>query len=214
MKHLKKIFESSDITKEDILENFIYISDKFGEPTISTASYGKLTKWYVSWDISINLSELQEANNFILKLKDLVEDIDDILAAQDRLENYNINISLDKKLKLELVPKDTGDSDYEFISHFKDRILYVRVNEIERFLNSKGMRILKWSVDDNYNEVSETNDLIINVANVNEHLNDIRRLINNELDNINDREYRCYGTRNGIGIRPLYEKSYVEVTIK
>jgi hypothetical protein len=213
MKHLKKIFESSDITKEDILENFIYISDKFGEPTITTSVYGKLTKWIISWNIQLNLSELQEADKFILKLKDLVEDIDDILAAQDRLENYNINIALDNKLKLELIPKDAGDSDYEFISHLDGRLLYVRINEIERFLNSKGMRILKWVTSD-YDELYKSNNLNIYIANVNDQVNELRRLINLELGDIDDKEYKCRSIRGGITIEPLEEKAFINVIEK
>lgn len=213
MKHLKKIFESSDITKEDILENFIYISDKFGEPTIKESPYGKLTKWSISWNIQLNLSELQEADKFILKLKDLVEDIDDILAAQDRLENYNINIALDNKLKLELIPKDVGDSDYKFISHLDGRSLYVRINEIERFLNSKGMRILKWVTSD-YDELNQSNNLNIYIANVNDQVNELRRLINLELGDIDDKEYKCRSIRGGITIEPLEEKAFINVIEK
>ena len=133
MKHLKKFFESLDITKEEILENFLYITDKFGDPDVSTSSYGESKKWTISWNIKLDLSVLQEAEQLISKLKDLTEDIDDVLAAADRLEDFDINMSLTNTLRLELVPKDTGEDTYKFISHFEWRQLYVRINEVERF---------------------------------------------------------------------------------
>jgi hypothetical protein len=117
MKHLRKFFESVDITKEEILENFLYITDKFGNPNVSTTPYGKSKKWTISWNIKLDLSVLQEAEQLINKLKDLTEDIDDVLAAGDRLEDFTINMSLSNYLKLELVPKDTGEDTYKFISH-------------------------------------------------------------------------------------------------
>lgn len=55
MKHLKKFFESLDISKEEILENFLYITDKFGDPDVSTSKYGKSKKWTISWNIKLDL---------------------------------------------------------------------------------------------------------------------------------------------------------------
>ncbi len=212
MKHLKKIFEASGITKEDILENFIYITDKFGEPTVTSSAYGNLVKWTISWNIQLNLSVLQEADKFISKLRDLVEDIDDVLAARDRLENYNINISLDNKLKLELLPKDTGGGDYKFISHYEWRTIYVRINEVERFLNSKGIRVLKYvETDDGWDQGS----LLIYFSKLDtDVIPEICRLINNELQQIEDREYECEYHNDHLLIFPLGEKSYVGVTTK
>ena len=45
MKHLKRFNESKEDEKLDILENFAYITDKLGEPSISSHSYGSGTKW-------------------------------------------------------------------------------------------------------------------------------------------------------------------------
>ena len=53
--------------------------------------------------------------------KEIVEEIDDVLSAADRLENYNINMSLTNSLRIELVPKDTGDNTFKFIGTLKFR---------------------------------------------------------------------------------------------
>ena len=139
MKHLKKFNESVEDEKRDILDNFEFISDKFGEPDCYSSKYGDSKKWSISWNIKLDLSVLQEAHQLIKKLKDIVEDIDDVLAASDRLETYNINMSLTDNLKIELVPKDTGDNTFKFIKGYESRQLYVRINEVERFFNSSGL---------------------------------------------------------------------------
>ena len=216
MKHLKKIFESLDITKEEILENFLYITDKFGDPEINNSSYGKSKKWTISWDIKMNLSVLQEAEQLITKLKDLTEDIDDVLAASDRLEDFTINMSLTNELRLELVPKDTGDDSYKFIDRYEFRQLFVRINEIERFFNSKGIRIEKWDNESSYDEYNQTNNLEIvlnKIDNVITH--EFWRLIMAELNNFReDREYQVRTQGKSIVIYPDEEKAFVEVTTK
>lgn len=215
MKHLRKFFESVDITKEEILENFLYITDKFGDPNVSTTPYGKSKKWTISWNIKLDLSVLQEAEQLINKLKDLTEDIDDVLAAGDRLEDFTINMSLSNYLKLELVPKDTGEDTYKFISHFEWRQLYVRINEVERFFNSRGIRIEKWDNDSMYRENDDTNELWIYLSKVDrEVIGTFCDMVNAELLEIEDREYICQYSGNQIFIQPQEEKAFVEVTTK
>lgn len=215
MKHLKKFFESVDITKEEILENFLYITDKFGDPYVHNSPYGKSKKWAISWNIKLNLSVMQEAENLISKLKDLTEDIDDVLAAGDRLEDFTINMSLTDSLKLELVPKDTGEDTYKFISHFDWRQLYVRINEVERFFNSRGIRIEKWDNESMYRENDDTNELWIYLSKVDrEVIGSFCDMVNAELQEIEDREYICQYSGNQIFIQPQEEKAYVEVTTK
>ena len=215
MKHLRKFFESVDITKEEILENFLYITDRFGDPDVSTSSYGKSKKWTISWNIKLDLSVMQEAEQLISKLKDLTEDIDDVLAAADRLEDFTINMSLSNYLKLELVPKDTGEDTYKFISHYDWRQLYVRINEIERFFNARGIRIEKWDNESMYRENDDNNELWIYLSKVDREANGtFCDLVNAELQEIDDREYRCSYSGNQIFISPEEEKAYVEVTTK
>ena len=215
MKHLRKFFESVDITKEEILENFLYITDKFGDPDVYNSSYGKSKKWTISWNIKLDLSVMQEAEQLINKLKDLTEDIDDVLAAGDRLEDFTINMSLTNTLKLELVPKDTGEDTYKFISHFEWRQLYVRINEVERFFNARGIRIEKWDNESMYRENDDTNELWIYLSKVDrEVIGTFCDLVNTELQEIEDKQYRCSYSGNQIYISPEEEKSFVEVTTK
>ena len=215
MKHLKKFFESNETEKEDILENFISISDKFGEPEIYSTNYGPNKKWSLSWNINLNLSVLQESQQLIKKLKDITEDIDDVLAASSRLESYNINMSLTDKLKIELVPKDTGDNTFKFIKGYESRALYVRINEVERFFNSRGLRVVKWDNESSFDEVNQTNKLEISLNKVDNNVtSEFYLLIMAELNLIEDRDYQMYVNGNDIVIYPDEEKAYVEVTNK
>ena len=214
MKHLKRFFESTDFSKEDILENFLFITDKLGDPEIYSSKFGNSSKWTIRWDLKIDLSVLQEASELISKLKELTEDIDDVLAAADRIGEYNINMSITDLLILEMVPKDTGNNEFNFIKGYDSRILYVRKNEIERFFNSRGIRVVKWDNESSYNEYNQTNDLDIHLSkNDIEVTDDFKRLVNIELRRIDDREYECSGGGSVISICPLEEKAYVEMTL-
>jgi len=213
MKHLKKFNESLDSTKEEILENFLYISDKFGEPTIYSSDYGSLKKWTLSWDVNINFSVLQKAEEIIKKLKDITEDIDDVLAAADRLEDFVCNMSLLDKLVIELVPKDSGDNTFKFIKGYESRTLYVRINEVERFFNSRGLRVVKWDNESSYDERYQTNKLEISLnKSDNQVTSEFYRLIMAELNLIKDRDYQMYVSGNDVVIYPDDEKAYIEVT--
>jgi hypothetical protein len=214
MKHLKRFNESKEDEKLDILDNFTYITDKLGEPSIGSHSYGNGTKWNLSWDIKLDLSVLQEATQLIEKLKDIVEEIDDVLSAADRLENYNINMSLTNSLRIELVPKDTGDNTFKFIKGFEWRQLTVRMNEVERFFNSRGLRVIKWDNESSYDEGYQTNDLKIFLnKRDNQVTAEFYNLIMVELNPFRgDREYQVRTEGDGVVIYPTEEKSYIEVT--
>jgi len=215
MKHLKRFNESKEDEKLDILDNFTYITDKLGEPSISSHTFGTGTKWNLSWDIKLDLSVLQEANQLIQKLKDIVEEIDDVLSAADRLENYNINMSLTNSLRIELVPKDTGDNTFNFIKGYESRQLYVRINEVERFFNSRGLRVVKWDNESSYDEANQTNKLEISLNKVDNPVTaEFYRLIMAELNLIKDRDYQMYVYGKNVVIYPDEEKAYVEVTTR
>ena len=216
MKHLKRFNESKEDEKLDILDNFTYITDKLGEPSISSHTFGTGTKWNLSWDIKLDLSVLQEANQLIQKLKDIVEEIDDVLSAADRLENYNINMSLTNSLRIELVPKDTGDNTFKFIKGYESRQLTVRMNEVERFFNSRGLRVIKWDNESSYNEYNETNDLeIVLNKRDNRVTAEFYNLVMAELNPFReDREYQVRTQGDSVVIYPTEEKSYVEVTTR
>lgn len=213
MKHLKKFNESKEDEKLDILENFAYITDKFGEPVIVSHNYGTGTKWILSWNIKLDLSILQEATQLIQKLKDIVEEIDDVLSAADRLENYNINMSLTNNLRIELVPKDTGDNTFKFIKGYESRALYVRMSEVERFFNSRGLRVVKWDNESSFDDNNEKNELEITLSKRDNQVTaEFYNLIMVELNLIDDREYQVTTQGDSVVIYPKEEKSYVEVT--
>lgn len=216
MKHLKRFNESKEDEKLDILENFAYITDKFGEPSVGSHNYGSGTKWNLSWDIKLDLSVLQEANQLIQKLKDITEEIDDVLSAADRLENYNINMSLTNSLRIELVPKDTGDNTFKFIKSYESRQLYVRINEVERFFNSRGLRVIKWDNESSYNEYNETNELeIVLNKRDNQVTAEFYRLVMAELNPFReDKEYQVRTQGDSVVIYPAEEKAYVEITTR
>jgi hypothetical protein len=214
MKYLKKFFESLEDIKEDILENFLFISDKFGDPGVHSSKYGDKNKWTLTWDINLDFSVLQEANQLIKKLKDITEDIDDVIAASGRLEDYNVNMSLTSKLKIELVPKDIGGNTFKFIEEYESRQLFVRINEFERFFNSKGLRVVKWDIESSYNEYNQTNQLEITLdKNDGSVMSEFGRLVMAELNLIGDRKYIFrFGGPKSIVIYPDQEKSYVEIS--
>ena len=70
-------------------------------------------------------------------------------------------MSLTNSLRIELVPKDTGDNTFNFIKGYESRQLYVRINEVERFFNSRGLRVVKWDNESSYDEANQTNKLEI-----------------------------------------------------
>lgn len=214
MKHLKRFNESKEDEKLDILENFAYITDKLGEPAIGWHSYGNGTKWNLSWNIKLDLSVLQEATQLIEKLKDIVEEIDDVLSAADRLESYNINMSLTNSLRIELVPKDTGDDTFKFIKGLEWRQLTVRMNEVERFFNSRGLRVVKWDNESSYSEYSQTNELEIVLNKRDDQVTaEFYRLVMAELNPFReDKEYQVRTQGDSVVIYPNDEKAYVEVT--
>lgn len=213
MKHLKKFNESLDSTKEEILENFLYITDKFGEPTVSSSNYGTHKKWTLSWNINMNFSVMQNAEELIKKLKDITEDIDDVLAATDRLEDFDCNMSISHNLIIELFPKETGSEDFKFIKGYEWRQLYVRKNEVERFFNSKGIRVEKFDNESSYREGYDENYLDIHLSKMDRViLGDFCRMVEDELNQIDDREYHCEIFGSGVRIFPTEEKSLVELT--
>ena len=213
MKHLKRFFESTDFSKEDILENFLFITDKLGNPDVYSTKFGPSEKWTIRWYLKIDMSVLQEASELITKLKDLTEDLDDILAASSRMTEYNINMSITDELRIELVPKDTGDDEFNFIKKYESRALYVRINEVERFFNSRGLRVVKWDNESSYDEGNQTNDLeIVLNKRDNQIMAEFHDLVMDELNLIDDREYVVRTQGDSIVIYPNEEKSYVEVT--
>ena len=165
MKYLKKIFESwnekDDPVYKDLVDCLVYINDKFGEPTIYPTKYGNSNIWNVRWEIKIDFSEFNDAETMISKLRDIVEDIDDVLATGEKLEDFIVDMAIvDTELKLRFTPKDTGDDNYKFIKGQDGREIKINVTEIARFFGKHGIKVVK--VDDtDWNEISEQSSVTI-----------------------------------------------------
>ena len=213
MKHLKRIFESfEEITKEDIIDNFISISDELGEPRINSSKYGKLTKWKISWHFT-NLQQLQPLDEIANRIKNLGELIVDMQSAASRFEDYNINISISGLLIIEITPKETGDQKFEFIRNYEYRTLNLNKSEIERFFRSKGVNILNW--EETFDEANERGDVEVYLSDndgnaVTEFKNIFRQELNRKEKDIH-REYTCDGYSNHITIYSPDEKAFVSL---
>lgn len=213
MKYLKKIFESfEELSKEEILDNFLSINDELGEPTINTSKYGKLTKWKISWKF-VNLSHLQPLKKVVDIVKNLDEVIIDIQSAASRFEDYDINISLSEQLTIEITPKESGDINFEFIINYDFRVLNLNKGEIERFFRSKGINVLNW--EETFDEANERGDVEIELSDndgnaVTEFKDIFTQELNRKEEDI-DREYHCTGSGNYLTIYSTEEKAYVSL---
>jgi hypothetical protein len=87
------------------------------------------------------------------------------------------------------------------------------MNEVERFFNSRGLRVIKWDNESSYNEYNETNDLeIVLNKRDNRVTAEFYNLVMAELNLIDDREYQVRTEGDSVVIYPDEEKAYVEVT--
>jgi len=211
MKYLKKIFESfNELSKEEILDNFLSINDELGEPTINTSKYGKLIKWRISWQF-INLSHLQPLEKVADIIKNLGELIIDIQSAASRFEEYNINISLSDKLIIEITPKESGEESFEFIRDYDFRVLNLNKAEIERFFRSRGVDVLNW--EETFDEANEKGDVEITLSsNDGNAITGFKNIFTQELNRKEEdihREYQCSGSGDYLTIYSTEEKAYV-----
>jgi hypothetical protein len=142
-----------------------------------------------------------------------VENIDDVLSASDRLEKFNINMSLTDKLKLELVPKESGSDTFKFIKGYDSRTLYVYINEVERFFNAKGLRVVKYDNESSHDEGNQTNDLeIVLNKRDNQIMSEFYSLVMAELNSFREeREYQVRTQGDSVVIYPTEEKAYIEI---
>jgi len=221
MKYLKKIFESwnekDDPVYKDLVDCLVYINDKFGQPTIYPTKYGNSNIWNVRWEIKIDFSEFNDAETMISKLRDIVEDIDDVLATGEKLEDFIVDMAIvGTELKLRFTPKDTGDDNYNFIKGQNGREIKINVTEIARFFGKHGIKVVK--VDDtDYNEISEQSSVTIYLDKEDGVARDeFRDKFNSEKDamknqDLLDRDFEMSISRKTIDIYPTEEKTYIVV---
>lgn len=220
MKYLKKIFESTDdwdkVNKE-ITDSLVYINDKFGDPSIYSEKYGKSLIWNVKWDIKMNFSEFNDAEGMITKLRDIVEDIDDVLTTADRLENFTLDMALvGTELRLRFIPKDDGGVDtYRFINGQNGREISINISEITRYFNKNGVRVVK--TDDDLNEIYQQSSVKITLdkrdAQVNTEFVSLFRSQKHEMETANrlNRPFDLYINGTIIEIYPEEEKTYIVI---
>lgn len=221
MKYLKKIFESwnekDDPVYKDLVDCLVYINDKFGQPTIYPTKYGNSNIWNVRWEIKIDFSEFNDAETMISKLRDIVEDIDDVLATGEKLEDFIVDMAIvGTELKLRFTPKDTGDDNYNFIKGQNGREIKINVTEIARFFGKHGIKVVK--VDDSdWNEITRQSSITIYIDKEDGLARDeFRDKFNSEKDamksqDLLDRDFEISIGRKTIEIYPMEEKTYIVV---
>lgn len=219
MKYLKKIFEdkTDDPVYKDLLDCLVYINDKFGQPSIYSTKYGNSNVWNVRWEIKMDFTEFNDAETMISKLRDLVEDIDDVLTAGDKLEDYTIDMAITgTELKLRFTPKDAGDDSFNFIVGQDWREIKLNITEITRFFNKNGIKVIK--VDDtDYNEISEQSSVTISFdKSDNVVFADFRQRFEREKKQIEDsgdldREFEISISHATLHIYPTEEKTYIVI---
>jgi hypothetical protein len=219
MKYLKKIFEdkTDDPVYKDLLDHLVYINDKFGQPSIYSTKYGNSNVWNVRWEIKMDFTEFNDAETMISKLRDLVEDIDDVLTTGDKLEDYTVDMALvGTELKLRFTPKDAGDDNYKFIVQQEWREIKLNITEITRFFNKNGIKVIK--VDDtDYNEISEQSSVTISFdKSDNVVFGDFRQRFEREKKQMEDsgdldRPFEISFGGNNLQIYPTEEKTYIVI---
>jgi hypothetical protein len=221
MKYLKKIFESwdkkDDAVYKDLMNCLTYLNDKFGEPTIYPTKYGNSNVWNVRWDIKIDFTNFNDAETMISKLKDIVEDIDYVLTAGDKLEDYTVDMAIvGTELQSRFTPKETGDDSYKFIVGQDFREIKIDVTEIARFFGKHGIKVIK--VDDSdWNEISEQSSITIYLDKEDDLARDefSRKFYDEKYEMIEtdeiDREFEMEIVRKSITIYPVDEKTYIVI---
>jgi hypothetical protein len=153
----------------------------------------------------------------ISKLRDLVEDIDDVLTAGDKLEDYTIDMAIaGTELKLRFTPKDAGDDSYKFIVGQEWREIKLNITEITRFFNKNGIKVIK--VDDtDYNEISEQSSVTISFdKSDNVVFADFRQRFEREKKQMEDsgdldRPFEISISHGTLHIYPEEEKTYIVI---
>ena len=225
MKYLRKYNEStSDFQFEHLMDNFSFINDTIGQPSVSKSKWGDSFKYRLVWDLGINIYELQKPSDVVGKLKTIIENFEDIVSAEERVSDFTIKMSIDhSKLIVEANPVSLGGDNYEFIKGQNWREIILNINELERYLNKNGITIKTKGVVDEV-ETTETTWVDIKTdeipANVRrdliERFNDELKSKTGEIDYNNngiqqniDREIELNVGQNFIKLYPIDSKTYI-----
>ena len=221
MKHLKKFFEAhwrnntEDPVYQDILDNFIAITDKLGEPDIKSVKYGNSNKWTIKWNLGIDITLFNDATVVVDKLKYIVQEFDDILAAKDRMSDFNLQMKITSDLEIHIIPKDTSGGEFKFISTRPQyrREIKLNITEIERFFNSKGINISKSYVKDEYETMQQSSVTIELNKRDQQSIDEFVSMFEREAELRTDIEDPILVSGHGstITIYPEIEKSYITI---
>jgi len=214
MKHLTRFNESKKDELQNIEDNFQYINDLFGKPDIKSDKWGEKHKWVFTWDIDFNFTIKNDVSSTIEKLNKIINELEDIIAAKDRLiDDYNLQMSLTDKLVVDVTPNETGNNSYNFIKGGEWRAIFISISEVERFFKSNGFNIVK--IKNDYIDGMETQDLVIYLDKITRSIfDDFNKLIIDELDecyknNKLDRKFELYREGTKIVMYPENEKTYI-----
>jgi hypothetical protein len=212
MKYLKKIFESST-TKEQILQNFVFINDEFGPADIKFDKFGDDFKWWIKWPLDINFKYNNPLDDVSKKIEILAELMQDIKSASSRLDNYEFTISIGAYLCIQLTPKVIEATTFDFIQDVHSRTLFLNITEIEKFFRIRNINIL--NTEETFDEPNERGDVEITLtANDGSATSEFKRLFNIELKekNTTSREFQCSVATDFITIYTMEDKGYVSLS--
>jgi hypothetical protein len=77
-----------------MIDNFSYLIDTLGDPIISNKNWGDKHKWVIKFNLEMDISIMNNALYVISKLKSIIEDIEDIISASERLSDYYFQMSI------------------------------------------------------------------------------------------------------------------------
>jgi len=211
MRHLRRFNESKyEDLQQDINYAIGFVIDKLGDPDIKKEKWGDQMKFIYTWQLGMTISYLNRAEDLINKLKDIMEEIDDIIAAKDRLPDYDIYMSLSTKLTLVFLPKNIKDGDYKFLIGQDGREIILNKSETERFFRNRDAVII--NIRDEYNEISEIGSLHLTIDKQNrEATREFSGLLDSEIRNNDNIDVDIYINPGSsyVEIYPESEKRYI-----
>jgi hypothetical protein len=212
MRHLKKFNESKYDDKQQDIEYAIgFIIDKLGDPIIKRERWGENMKFTYTWNLGLNISHLNKAEDLINRIKDIMEEMDDLIAAKDRLLYYDIYMSIDTRITIVFIPKEVELGNFKFLIGQNGREIQLKKSEIERFFKSKDIIIIK--TEETYNEYSEIGGIELTLSKgVADVSNEFRELLLSELQENEDIDVDIFISGiTHIEIYPESEKRYVTI---
>lgn len=220
MKHILKykIFESDDQILDELIDNLSFISDELGQPTVSKNLYDRDNKKYMynfRWDLKFNITH----NNNIKTLEEfhkILTELMDISSAQERMGEYDFEVSIANNINLVVIPKSKSSSEYKFIKGQNWREFQLNKIDIVRFFKDRGISVMK--TEEDYQEAAEICSVNIEVSD-GSSTEEFKELFMSEFKYRSrdggdlDREVTISSKNNGksIEVYPMDEKTFVVI---